>query len=193
MFRNFMVAACAMLMAASIASADDKAELGKAAPQFTLNDSSGRPVSLSDFSGKVVVLEWVNPQCPFVQRHYQSGTMKTLADRYSGKVVWLAINSTNSATPADNTAWINQYALSYPILSDQDGRVGKAYGAKTTPHMFIVDQQGRLVYRGGIDDDPQGSKADKTNYVEKALDQVLAGQAVAQAETRAYGCSVKYK
>ncbi len=190
---RMIVAAGVMLMANAFVCAQDKAELGKPAPQFTLNDSSGKAVSLSDFSGKVVVLEWVNPQCPFVQRHYQTGTMKTLADKYNGKVVWLAVNTTSSATPADNAAWISQYALPYPILSDTGGTVAKAYGAKTTPHMFIIDQQGKLAYRGGIDDDPQGNKADRTNYVEKALDQLLAGQTVTQPETRSYGCSVKYK
>lgn len=191
---RMMLAICAMLLANAVSAyAQDKAELGKPAPQFTLNDSSGKPVSLSDFSGKIVVLEWVNPQCPFVQRHYQAGTMKTLADKYNGKVIWLAVNTTSSATAADDAAWINKYALSYPILSDTSGKVAKAYGAKTTPHMFIIDQQGKLAYRGGIDDDPQGNKPDRTNYVEKALDQLLAGQTVTQPETRSYGCSVKYK
>lgn len=191
---RLMMAFFALLMVNAVSvNAQEKAELGKPAPQFTLNDSSGKPVSLSDYLGKIVVLEWVNPQCPFVQRHYQAGTMKTLADKYNGKVVWLAINTTSSATPADNAAWISKYDLPYPILSDSSGTVGKAYGAKTTPNMFIIDQQGKLAYRGGIDDDPIGNKPDRTNYVEKALDQLLAGQAVAQAETRSYGCSVKYK
>ena len=191
---RMMMAVCAMLMVNVVSvHAQEKAELGKPAPQFSLNDSSGKAVSLSDFSGKVVVLEWVNPQCPFVVRHYQAGTMKTLADKYGGKVVWLAINTTSSATPADNAAWISQYSLPYPILSDSDGTVAKTYGAKTTPHMFIIDRQGKLVYRGGIDDDPQGNKSDRANYVEKAVDQLLAGQAVSQSETRSYGCSVKYK
>lgn len=193
MFRSLIATACALFLSASVAIAQEKAELGKPAPQFTLNDSTGKAVSLADHVGKVVVLEWINPECPFVVRHYEAGTMKNLAQKYDGKVVWLAINTTSSATPADNATWISKYSLPYAILSDQNGTVGKAYEAKTTPHMYIIDPQGKLVYRGGIDDDPQGSKADKTNYVAKALDQVLAGQTVAQAETRSYGCSVKYK
>ena len=192
MFRT-TVAVCMLLMGAALGFAQDKAELGKSAPQFTLNDSSGKPVSLSDFAGKIVVLEWVNPQCPVVQRHYEAGTMKALADKFGGKIVWLAIDSTGSATPADDAAWITQYALPYPILSDTSGTVGKAYGAKTTPHMFIIDQQGKLVYRGGIDNDPQGGNPERTNYVGKALNELLAGQTVTQAETRSYGCGVKYK
>ena len=102
MSRNQALVVCAMLMSSVFAWGQEKAELGQPAPQFTLPDSSGKPVSLSDFSGKVVVLEWVNPDCPFVQRHYSAGTMKTLAERYSGKVVWLAINTTSSATPQHN-------------------------------------------------------------------------------------------
>lgn len=120
-------------------------------------------------------------------------TMKTLAERYNGKVVWLAINSTGSATPQQNARWISRYSLPYPILSDTDGKVGKAYGAKTTPHMFIVDQKGALVYQGGIDHDRSGANGNRTNYVAKALDEILPGQSVSEPETRPYGCSVKYK
>jgi peroxiredoxin len=169
--------------------------VGDAAPAFTLTDSAGQEVSLADFKGKVVVLEWVNPDCPFVQRHYKAGTMKDLAAEYAPKgVVWLAINSTNYMDAQANAKFKAANDLAYPILVDQSGEVGHLYGAMTTPHLFIIDSEGMVVYMGAIDDDPRGSKSGSTvNYVSAALDQVLAGEAVTVSETKPYGCSVKYK
>jgi peroxiredoxin len=169
--------------------------VGDKAPNFTLEDTAGNDVSLSDYSGKVVVLEWLNPDCPFVQRHYKAGTMKKLATAYGEKgVVWLTVNSTNYMDEAANAKFKASNGLPYTILVDQSGEVGHLYDAKTTPHMYIIDGDGELVYIGAIDDDPRGTKGGSTtNYVEAALDEVLAGRAVTTAETKPYGCSVKYK
>ncbi len=180
---------------APAAAAPAVAAVGTPAPAFTLEDQTGKKVSLSDFSGKVVVLEWLNPDCPYVQRHGDAKTMETLAEKYSAKnVVWLGVNSTNGATHDANSRWIAKHSLSYPILDDHNGDVGRSYGAKTTPHMYVIDTTGKLVYAGGIDDDPGGSKGSGAlNYVDKALDEVTSGKAVTVAQSKPYGCGVKYK
>ena len=182
-------------MGAMPATAGDGVSVGDTAPDFTLADSAGNEVSLSDFEGKIVVLEWLNPDCPFEQRHYKAGTMKDLATKYEGKdVVWLTINSTNYMDAAANAKFKADNELPYTILVDQSGEVGHLYGAKTTPHMYIIDGSGSLVYIGAIDDDPRGNKGEPAvNYVAAALDEMLAGSAVTTAETKPYGCSVKYK
>lgn len=170
-----------------------EAHLGAPAPDFTLTDQQGQPVHLADYNGKIVVLEWVNPDCPFVQRHYREGTMKQLAAEYGKrKVVWLAINSTHYMGADRNRDWATRYDLPYPILDDHVGQVGHMYDARTTPHMFIIDRRGHLVYHGAIDNDPSGSSAERVDYVRQTLDQLLAGQAVSVPETKSYGCSVKY-
>lgn len=179
----------------STASVTAPAVAGSAAPAFSLEDQSGNKVSLSDFAGKIVVLEWINPDCPFVVRHAKAQTMKALADKYAGKnVVWVGINSTHYANKETNAKWISSYSLPYIVLDDHMGEVGRAYGAKTTPHMYIIDGGGNLVYQGGIDDDPQGSKGGSAvNYVDKALEELTSGKQVSMAQTKPYGCSVKYK
>jgi peroxiredoxin len=184
----------AFLIAAAPASNRDVATaVGSPAPDFTLEDQDGSKVSLSDFSGKVVVLEWFNGDCPYVQRHYEEETMAKLSSKYKDKeVVWLAINSTHYATKEQNKEWKEKYNLLYPILSDNSGEVGKLYAAKTTPHMYIIDKTGELVYAGGIDDDPGGDSQERNNYVKKALKEVLAGNPVSIPESKPYGCSVKY-
>lgn len=171
------------------------ARVGAAAPGFTLQDQNGAPISLSDFKGKVVVLEWFNPDCPFVKRHYEAGTMTDLAAKYREQgVVWLAINSTYTADSAENRTFLSAHKATYPGLDDHEGKVAREYGARTTPDMFIIDRNGVLVYAGAIDDDPRGEKQGQAvNYVGQALDAVLAGKAVATPETKSYGCSVKYK
>ena len=170
------------------------AAVGKPAPDFTLTDQKGNTVKLSAFKGNVIVLEWTNPDCPFVQRHYKAGTMATLAKNYGGKgVVWLAINSTYYMNREKDAAWAEQQQIAYPVLGDHEGKVGKAYGAKTSPHMFIIDANGNIVYQGAIDNDANGEKKQGVvNYVAQALDAVLAGKPVAIPETKPYGCSVKY-
>jgi peroxiredoxin len=185
---------CAFLLALAPAPALDVVAVGSQAPDFTLEDQNGNRVSLSDFSGKVVVLEWINWDCPFVQRHYETGTMAKLSEKFKDQdVVWLAINSTHYAEKSADKEWITKHSLSYPILSDSSGEVGKMYGAKTTPHMYIIDKSGKLVYAGGIDDDPRGESEKPTNYVKHAIKDVLAGNPVTTPESKPYGCSVKYK
>ena len=170
------------------------AGVGDTAPDFTLTDLSGERITLSKVDG-VRVIEWVNPDCPFVQRHYKAGTMKKLATAYDDKgVVWLTINSTHYMDSAANASFKATNQLPYTILVDQSGKVGHLYEAKTTPHMYIIDGGGKLVYIGAIDDDPRGNKDEPaTNYVAAALDEVVAGKGVTTAETKPYGCSVKYK
>lgn len=171
------------------------------AADFMLQDQDGKEVKLSDLTsqGKIVVLEWINPECPFVKAHYaaETMTMKNLAEKYTKdkKVVWLSINSSHFTTPAQNQEFVKQHELPYPILLDNSGKTGKAYAAKTTPHMYIIDTHGKIVYRGAIDNAPMGRKPADTvyvNYVQKALDEVLAGQAVSTPQTKSYGCTVKY-
>ena len=178
------------------------ATVGQAAPTFSATDASGKAVSLDDLKGKTVVLEWVNPECPYVRKHYDSANMQATQKAATGKaVVWLSVNSTHAGhedfkKPAEMLAWTQkQGAAPTATLMDGEGKIGRAYGARTTPHMVVIDAKGTLVYAGGIDDKPSANPADvKTakNYVNAALADVLAGKPVAQAVTRAYGCSVKY-
>lgn len=177
-------------------------ETGTRASNFILTDSSGKKVSLQDYKGKTVVLEWHNPGCPFVQKHYNSGNMqKTQAAAKAQGVVWLTINSgakgkQGDLTPAEAQAMMkDQNFKSDHYLFDRAGQVGKAYGARTTPHMYIIDGDGHLVYQGGIDDKPTANPADidgARNHVTAALAEIKAGKAVSVAESRPYGCSVKY-
>ncbi|MBN2212098.1 MAG: thioredoxin family protein [Sedimentisphaerales bacterium] len=167
-----------------------------AAPAFSLIDQEGKTHSLADCAGKVVVLEWTNPECPYVQFHYapEQRTMVKLAEKYQPQgVIWLAIDSTNFHDQAGIKKWHDTQKLPYPVLDDHDGVVGKAYKAKTTPHVFVIDKQGRIAYQGAIDDDSGRKGEAKINYVAQALDAVLAGKAPETAETPPYGCSVKYK
>ena len=187
-----LMLAAAVLGAATVAQAT--ATVGQPAPGFTLKDQDGAEVDLAKLRGKIVVLEWTNPDCPFAQRHAEAKTMSTLADRYRGKgVVWLGVDSTSYLDAARDRAWRSEHELPYPVLDDHKGTVGTAYGAKTTPHMFVIDGSGTVVYAGAIDDDATGDKGKQArNYVAEALDEVTAGQPVKLAETKPYGCSVKY-
>lgn len=168
--------------------------IGKPAPDFSLKDEAGKQHALKDYRGKIVVLEWTNSKCPFVQHHYEKGTMKTLAARFSSKdVVWLAVNSTHSNQPSDSKAWTTKWSLQYPTLQDASGTVGKLYDAQTTPHMYVIDKEGIVRYAGAIDNDPEDSNPKRTNYIDNAVSAVLAGKAPDPSETKPYGCSVKYK
>ena len=190
--------ACAFTLAAHAAPA-----VGQSAPDFTLNDASGKPVKLSDFRGKHVVLEWTNPGCPYVRKHYDSGNMPATQKEAAAKgVVWLSINSTEKSSdeymePAKLVAWQQERkAQPSAVLIDEEGAAGKAYGARTTPHMYIVDPQGRLIYAGGIDSIPSSDPGDikkAVNYVRQGLNEALAGKPISVAATRPYGCSIKYK
>jgi len=176
--------------------------VGKPAPDFTLSDASGKPVRLSELKGKYVVLEWVNPECPYVQKHYNSGNMPALQKEYAGaNVVWLAVNSTNPRagdykSTAQMQAWMKEKSgAPSATLLDESGKVGRAYGARTTPHMYIIDPQGQTIYAGAIDDKPTTRTADvKTakNFVRAAMGEALAGKPVTTASTTSYGCTVKY-
>ncbi|MFB0554665.1 MAG: redoxin domain-containing protein [Phycisphaerae bacterium] len=167
---------------------------GKRAPEFELNSFDGKTVSLSDYRGKIVVLEWFNFECPYVMYHYrQPSTMVELANKYKDKnVVWLAVNSTSHTTPQANKEFVAKHKLPYPILDDRPGKVGRAYGAVTTPNMYIINARGRVVYEGAIDDSMGRQKEGVINYVDKALAEPTAGKAVSTAETKPYGCTVKY-
>jgi hypothetical protein len=177
------------------------AVVGQPAPAFTLNDLSGKPVSLADFKGRTVVLEWHNFGCPFVQKHYRSGNMPALQRKYGTDVVWLAVNSTHKGStdhmaPAQIAAELQRFgAAPARYLMDEPGTVGRAYGAKTTPHMYVIDSAGRLVYNGAIDDKRSTDVEDVKiahNFVAAALDELKAGKPVSTPSTTPYGCSVKY-
>jgi peroxiredoxin len=175
------------------------AAVGAAAPPFTLTSTDGTRVSLSDFAGKTVVLEWFNPDCPFVRYAHGGGPLATQpAEALAAGVSWLAINSgapgRQGAGQERNAAARTEYRMAYPVLLDPDGTVGRAYGATSTPHMFVVDPRGTLVYAGAIDDAPQGRApgATPTSYVQAALADLAAGRPVGTPQTKAYGCSVKY-
>ena len=199
--RIAQVAFTASLVAAGYAQAG--ATVGQSAPDFSLTDTSGKTVKLSDFKGKHVVLEWNNPGCPFVRKHYDTANMQALQKEAGGKgVVWLAINSTETGhqdylAPAKLGKWMtDQKAAPSATLMDESGSVGKSYGARTTPHMYLVNPQGTLIYAGGIDSIPSASTADiktATNYVRVGLNEALAGKPISKATTQPYGCSVKYK
>lgn len=192
----------AMVSPAVVAGDKEKhahAHVGEAAPTFTLTDATGKEVSLKTFtdSGKIVVLEWFNPGCPFVVRHHEKyTTMKDTAAKHGDKIQWIAINSGGKGKEGHggDKAAIEKWKLSYPVLIDEDGKVGKMYGAQTTPHMFVIDAKGVLQYAGAIDNDRQDQmeKGKKINYVDQAITELLAGTPVSTKETKAYGCSVKY-
>src|SRR5438874_9820219 len=177
--------------------------VGAAAPDFSLPDASGKSHSLSEYKGKYVVLEWFNPECPFVKKHYGSGNMQKLQEEYTGKgVVWLTIDSNAPGSEGNMTpeqaakvaaAWkTHQTAL----LLDPEGKAGRAYGAKNTPNMVVVSPEGKIAYEGAIDSKATPNPSDipsSTNYVKVALDESLAGKPVTTANTKPYGCSVKYQ
>lgn len=176
--------------------------VGQPAPDFSVKDTAGKAHKLSDYKGKHVVLEWTNPGCPFVQKHYRSQNMQTLQKDWTGKgVVWLAINSTNSGhsdyqAPNEAAQYMKQVgAAATALLMDSDGKVGTLYDARNTPQMFVIDPAGKLIYAGAIDDKRSANVADvKTakNFVSAALTEALDGKPVTVANTQAYGCSVKY-
>ncbi|MEN3370490.1 MAG: hypothetical protein V7609_2633 [Verrucomicrobiota bacterium] len=183
--------------------AADSPPVGSTAPDFSVTDSKNRPQSLSQYKGKTVVLEWFNPECPFVKKHYGSGNMQKLQEEFTGKgVVWLTIDSSAPGLEGNLTAeqaekkiaeWKTKQTA---LLLDPDGKAGRTYGAKNTPHMFVINPEGKIIYEGAIDSKPSANPADiagSTNYVKVALDESLGGKPVSNATTKPYGCSVKYK
>lgn len=199
LLRRTLIATAALVALGAQAAAT----VGQAAPDFALKDTAGKTVRLSDFKGKHVVLEWTNPGCPFVKKHYDSGNMPaTQKDATDKGVVWLSINSTEKASrdylePARLMAWKTERKSALTaVLMDEEGTVGKSYGARTTPHMYIVNPQGQLIYAGGIDSIPSARAADierATNHVKVGLAEALAGKPLSAATTQPYGCSIKYK
>lgn len=189
--------------AAAPAAPVTTAQVGAPAPDFTLPDLDGKSISLSQYRGKVVVLEWFNPGCPFVRASHTVGSLKGLADKHATDgVVWLAINSggpgKQGAGVDVNRQALTQFGMQHPVLIDESGSVGQLYGAERTPHMYVVNAEGVLVYRGAIDNSPDGEGQSPeggklVNYVESAISAVRTGAKVAPAETKAYGCSVKYQ
>jgi peroxiredoxin len=183
--------------------AADVPSIGSNAPDFSLPDAKGTTHSLSQYKGKYVVLEWFNPQCPFVKKHYGSSNMQNLQREFTDKgVVWLTIDSNAPGTEGNLTAEEAQKIVTSwkthetALLLDPEGNAGRAYGAKNTPNMVVINPDGKIVYHGAIDSKATPNPSDipsSTNYVKAALDQSLAGKSVATPETKPYGCSVKYK
>lgn len=202
MIKTFFLGALAVL-ALSAAPALAAPEIGKAAPDFTATDSNGKEHKLSDYKGKIVVLEWNNPECPYVKKHYDAKNMQKLQEEKTTKgIVWLTVNSgaegkQGHLTGAAANAYIAEKgAKQTAYLIDAKGEVGKAYEAKTTPHMFVIDKEGNLVYDGAIDDNDSANPADAAtakNYVSAAIDALEAGKTVETSKTKPYGCGVKYE
>ena len=197
-----LIATFVTVIGATALFAADSPNVGSAAPDFSLQDSKGKTQSVSQYKGKYVVLEWFNPDCPFVKKHYGSGNMQKLQEEFTAKgVVWLSIDSsapglegylTAEQANAKMAEWKTKQTA---FVFDPDGKAGRSYGAKTTPHMFVINPEGKIVYEGAIDSKPTPNPADlasSTNYVKVALDESLAGKTVSNANTKPYGCSVKY-
>jgi peroxiredoxin len=190
-------------LASTALFAADSPQVGSAAPDFSVTDSKGKTQSVSQYKGKYVVLEWFNPECPFVKKHYGPGNMQKLQKEFTDKgVVWLAVDSSapgkeGNLTPEQAEKKMTEWKThATALVLDQDGKAGQAYGAKNTPHMFIIDPEGKIIYAGAIDSKATPNPADissSTNYVKVALDESMAGKPVSTASTRPYGCSVKYK
>jgi peroxiredoxin len=202
---TMLLAFVALAAAGSVSRADSSGAtspvIGKPAPDFSLTDLDGKEVVLASFKGKVVVLEWFNPGCPFVRASHTVGSLvDTAKRRMKDGVVWLAVNSgaagKQGADVKANTEAVKTWSIPNPILRDPSGKIGKAYGATNTPNMFVIDRTGTVVYAGAIDNSPDGEGKSPqggklVNYVDAALDDVAAGRPVKTAVTRPYGCTVK--
>lgn len=200
--RALIVSAITTLAAGALYAADVPA-VGTAAPDFSAPDSNGKTQSLSEYKGKYVVLEWFNPECPFVKKHYGSDNMQKLQGEYTGKgVVWLTIDSNAPGTEGNINAdqakkiidsWKTKMTA---LVLDSESKIAKAYGAKNTPNMVVINPEGKIVYEGAIDSKASPNPADipsSTNYVKAALDEALGGKAVSNAQTKPYGCHITYK
>jgi len=200
--RTRSLAAALLLAAVPLAALATSAEVGQPAPDFTLTDLDGRPVRLADLKGRIVVLEWFNPGCPYVVAAHTRGSLVDAAARASKQgVTWLAINSgapgKQGAGLEVNRAARAEWKLAHPILLDESGSVGKAYGATNTPHLFVIDAAGKLAYRGAVDNSPDGERGAPeggtlVEYAAAAVADLLAGRPVKVTSTKAYGCGVKY-
>ena len=201
MKKTLLLSALTCLASAALFAADSP-PVGSAAPNFSVQDSKGKAQSLSQYKGKYVVLEWFNPDCPFVKKHYGGGNMQKLQEEFTSKgVVWLSIDSSakgkeGNLSPDQAEKKMSEWKThSTALLLDEDGKAGKAYGAKNTPHMFVINPEGKIIYEGAIDSKATPNPADiadSTNYVKAALDEALAGKPITTPSSRPYGCSVKY-
>jgi peroxiredoxin len=199
---KLLIGLLASLVSTALFAADSP-PVGSTAPDISATDSKGKTQTLSQYKGKYVVLEWFNPECPFVKKHYGSGNMQKLQEEFTGKgVVWLTIDSSAPGLDGNLTAeQANQRiaewkAHSTAFLLDPDGKAGRTYAAKNTPHMFVINPEGKIVYEGAIDSKATANPADiasSNNYVKAALDESLAGKTITTPSSRPYGCSVKYK
>lgn len=199
---KLLLTALTCLTSTSLFAADSPAP-GSTAPDFSVTDSKGKTQSVSQYKGKTVVLEWFNPGCPFVVKHYGSKNMQKLQEEFTGKgVVWLTIDSSapgkeGHLTADQANAKMTEWKMkSSALLLDPEGKAGQIYGAKNTPHMFVINPEGKVVYAGAIDNKATPNPADiatSTNYVKAALDESMGGKPVTTASTKPYGCSVKYK
>ena len=198
---KLLLSAIACLASTALFAADSP-PVGSTAPDFSVSDSKGKTHSVSQYKGKYVVLEWFNPECPFVKKHYGGGNMQKLQEEFTGKgVVWLSVDSSASGKEGNlspeqaekkMTEWKTK---STALLLDADGKAGQAYGAKNTPHMFVINPDGKIIYEGAIDSKASPNPADiptSTNYVRVALEEAMGGKKVSNPTTRPYGCSVKY-
>lgn len=190
------------MLSASVLCAAESPRVGTTAPEFTVPDAHGKIESLSQYKGKYVVLEWFNPDCPFVRKHYFSHNMQTLQKEFTAKgVVWLTIDSSapgeqGNLSPTDARQQMTDWKMkSTAFLLDPNGKVGHKYGATNTPHMFVINPEGKVIYEGAIDSKPSTDQSDiatATNYVKVALTDAMAGKPIATTTTKAYGCGVKY-
>ncbi len=200
MTRIHALTATLTLAAASLVHAQVK--VGQLAPDFHGTDSNSKAQTLAQYKGKYIVLEWANRGCPYEQKHYSSGNMERLQKQWTAKgVVWLSVISSapgeqGNVTPAEENAYLQQmHAAPTAAILDPSGSIGRLYGAKTTPHMFVIDPTGKLIYQGAIDDAPSTDPSTVNaahNYVSQALTEAMSGKPVTTAQTRSYGCSVKY-
>jgi peroxiredoxin len=198
-----LLTALLALAASTALFAADSPAVGTTAPDFSLTDSKGKTQTVSQYKGKYVVLEWFNPECPFVKKHYGSGNMQKLQEEFTAKgVVWLSVDSSAPGLEGYLTAeqaekkiaeWKTKQTA---LVLDPDGKAGRSYGAKNTPHMFVINPEGKIVYEGAIDSKATPNPSDiasSTNYVKVALEESMGGKTVSTANTKPYGCSVKYK
>src|SRR3954467_8885143 len=195
-----LLAALLCLTASVALFAADSPAVGTNAPDFSVTDSKGRTHSVSQYKGKYVVLEWFNPDCPFVKKHYGSGNMQKLQEEFTAKgVVWLSIDSSAPGLEGyltaeqANTKMVEWKTKQTALVLDPEGKAGRTYGAKNTPHMFVINPEGKIVYEGAIDSKATPNPADipsSTNYVKAALDEALGGKAVSNTQTRPYGCHI---
>jgi peroxiredoxin len=202
MLATGLCGAAAIFLSAAVEPATAQVRIGTPAPAFTLTDSSNRTLSLADFKGKTVVLEWTNHDCPYVGKHYRGNNMQALQRKWTGRgVVWLSVISSapgqqGHVSPQQaNKLTADRGAAPTAVLFDPTGKTGRAYGARTTPHMYVISGEGALVYMGGIDDQPTARLEDlkgARNFVDQALGEIAQGKPVSVTSSRAYGCSIKY-